>query len=76
HVPRDIAITGIDNAPYGQYSEPALTTVDTQSEKMGELATLKVFEALAGRHDGERVLLEPRLVVRESAANRTGPGPR
>ncbi|ELW9447125.1 LacI family DNA-binding transcriptional regulator [Burkholderia cenocepacia] len=75
-VPRDIAITGIDNAPYGQYSEPALTTVDTQSEKMGELATLKVFEALAGRHDGERVLLEPRLVVRESAANRTGPGPR
>lgn len=70
HLPRDLAVTGIDNAPYGEYSEPALTTVDTQSEKMGELATRKVVDALAGETDAACLMLEPRLIVRDSTSIR------
>lgn len=70
HLPQDVSVTGIDNAPYGEYAEPALTTVDTQSEKMGELATQKLIDALAGRTDVEHLILEPRLIVRSSTAPR------
>jgi LacI family transcriptional regulator len=38
-LPKDVSVTNIDNAPYGEYAEPTLTTVDTQGEKMGELGT-------------------------------------
>ena len=46
-------MTGVDNVPYGEYAAPALTTVDIQSEKMGELAMQKLIDALAG-HAGYR----------------------
>jgi LacI family transcriptional regulator len=65
-----VSVTGIDNAPYGEYAEPALTTVDTQSERMGELGTQKLIDALAGHGDTEHLILEPRLIVRGSTAAR------
>jgi LacI family transcriptional regulator len=69
-LPKDVSVTGIDNAPYGEYAEPALTTVDTQSERMGELGTQKLIDALAGHGDTEHLILEPRLIVRGSTAAR------
>jgi LacI family transcriptional regulator len=68
HVPRDVAVTGIDNVPYGEISAPTLTSVDTQSEAMGELAMKKLVAVLAGGEAVEHVTIEPCLVVRESAA--------
>jgi LacI family transcriptional regulator len=67
-LPNDVSVTGIDNAPYGEYAEPTLTTVDTQSERMGELATLKLIDALSGGTDAAHLILEPRLIVRHSTA--------
>ncbi|RDU94743.1 LacI family DNA-binding transcriptional regulator [Trinickia dinghuensis] len=67
-LPQDVSVAGIDNAFYGEYVEPRLTTIDTQSEKMGELAVQKLIDALAGRADVEHVMLEPRIVVRDSTA--------
>jgi DNA-binding LacI/PurR family transcriptional regulator len=71
-LPQDVSIAGFDNVPYGEYASPALTTVDLQSERMGELAMLKLIDALAGKSDSEYSLLEPRLVVRESTPRRAG----
>ncbi|NPT57190.1 LacI family DNA-binding transcriptional regulator [Paraburkholderia elongata] len=71
-LPQDVSVGGFDNVPYGEYAWPALTTVDLQSEKMGELAMLKLIDALAGKNDTEYSLLEPRLVVRESTMRRPG----
>ena len=68
HLPNDVSVTGIDNAPYGEYAEPSLTTVDTQSEKMGELGTQKLIDALSGQTDTADLILEPRLIVRDSTA--------
>jgi DNA-binding LacI/PurR family transcriptional regulator len=74
-LPQDVSVGGFDNVPYGEYAWPALTTVDLQSEKMGELAMLKLIDALAGKNDTEYSLLEPRLVVRESTMRRPGASP-
>ncbi|WP_322052923.1 LacI family DNA-binding transcriptional regulator [Paraburkholderia bannensis] len=70
-LPQDVSVAGIDNVPYGEYVEPRLTTIDTQSQKMGELAVQKLIDALAGRADVGHVILEPRLVVRDSTAIHT-----
>ncbi|WP_322102513.1 LacI family DNA-binding transcriptional regulator [Paraburkholderia sp. J41] len=67
-LPRDVSVAGIDNVPYGEYVEPRLTTIEGQSEKMGELAMQMLIDALAGRTDIEHVMLEPSLVVRDSTA--------
>jgi DNA-binding LacI/PurR family transcriptional regulator len=69
-LPQDVSVTGIDNVPYGEYSAPPLTTVDIQSEKMGELAMQKLLDALGGRPDRGYATFEPRLIVRESTARR------
>ncbi|SAL58085.1 LacI family DNA-binding transcriptional regulator [Caballeronia humi] len=68
NVPRDVSVTGIDNVPYGEISAPTLTSVDTQSEMMGEIAMQKLIDALAGKEAIEHVTIEPCLVVRESTA--------
>jgi LacI family transcriptional regulator len=67
-VPQDVSVTGVDNVPYSEYASPALTTVDVQSEKMGELAMQKLIDALAGHPDTGHSMFEPRLIVRDSTA--------
>jgi DNA-binding LacI/PurR family transcriptional regulator len=71
-LPQDVSVAGLENAPYGEYVSPALTTVDLQSEKMGELAMAKLIAQLNGAcaPDGKYVMLEPRLIVRESITPR------
>ncbi|MFM0071022.1 LacI family DNA-binding transcriptional regulator [Paraburkholderia sediminicola] len=69
-VPHELSVTGVDNVPYGEYAAPALTTVDIQSEKMGELAMQKLIDALAGHAEAGHSTFEPRLIVRESTAAR------
>ncbi|QGZ66638.1 LacI family DNA-binding transcriptional regulator [Paraburkholderia acidisoli] len=67
-LPRDVSVAGIDNVPYGEYVEPRLTTIEGQSERMGEVAMQKLIDTLSGRTDIDNVMLEPRLVVRDSTA--------
>jgi LacI family transcriptional regulator len=67
-LPQDVSVTGVDNVPFGEYASPALTTVDIQSEKMGELAMQKLIDALAGHADIGHTMFDPRLMVRESTA--------
>lgn len=70
NVPRDVAVTGIDNVPYSEISAPTLTSVDTRSETMGEIAMQKLIDALAGDNTVEHITNEPCLVVRESSAHK------
>jgi DNA-binding LacI/PurR family transcriptional regulator len=71
-LPHDVSVAGLENVPYGEYVSPALTTIDFQSEKMGELAMTKLIEQLNGacEPDGKCLMLEPRLIVRESITRR------
>ncbi|HEY1611717.1 MAG TPA: LacI family DNA-binding transcriptional regulator, partial [Paraburkholderia sp.] len=65
-LPGDIAVCGFDNISHGEYAWPGLTTVDIQSERLGEIAMLQLLDALAGKPASEAALVEPRLIVRES----------
>ncbi len=67
-IPADMSVVGIDNIPFGRFTSPALTTVDTQSERLGEEAMRLLFRQIAGENppDMDHILLEPRLVMRDS----------
>ncbi|MBB5470565.1 DNA-binding LacI/PurR family transcriptional regulator [Paraburkholderia sp. CI2] len=71
-LPRDVSIAGFDNVPYGEYASPALTSVDFQSEKMGELAMMNLIDELHGKGEESAgySMLDPHLVVRESTVRR------
>jgi LacI family transcriptional regulator len=72
-IPSDLSVVGIDNIPFGRFSSPPLTTVDTQGERLGEEAMQLLFRQIEGRNppDVGHTFLEPRLVMRDSTQART-----
>jgi len=73
-VPGDVAVAGFDNLPESRVTAPPLTTVDYGVESMARLA-VQALLARAGdpRLPANRILLEPRLVVRQSTDPRARP---
>jgi len=76
-IPADMSVVGIDNIPFGRFTSPALTTVDIQSERLGEDGMRLLFQQIAGDATAEpgHRLIEPRLVMRESTVARAPPPP-
>jgi len=70
-VPADLSVAGIDNIPYGRFINPPLTTVDIQSEHMGEESMRMLLRAIEATDPPTgHMKIEPRLVVRESTRAR------
>ncbi len=72
-IPEDIAIVGCGNVHYAEFLKIPLTSVDQASEQIGERAgelALSIIQTKAMARP-KTVLLDPRLVVREST--RKGP---
>ncbi|WP_395408144.1 LacI family DNA-binding transcriptional regulator [Pseudoduganella sp. UC29_106] len=69
-VPQDISVAGFDNIPFGRYTMPPLTTVDQQSERMGEVGMHKLLTAIAGDANCDVTTLAPQLIVRSSVQGR------
>ena len=66
-VPADLSVVGIDNITYSRFTNPALTTVDVQSELLGEEGMRMLLRAIEGNDPPtSHVKLEPRLVMRDS----------
>jgi LacI family transcriptional regulator len=74
-IPEDLSVVGIDNIPYGRFTAPPLTTVDTRSEHLGEEGMRMLFRQIEGLEPAAtgHVRIEPRLVIRESTRTRTAP---
>ena len=69
-IPEDIAIVGYDNIELSEYLTPKLTTVHQPREEIGLLTCERLVQKI-NKEDGafekkRRILLQPRLVVRES----------
>jgi LacI family transcriptional regulator len=68
-IPNDIAIVGCGNVTYAEFLRVPLTSVDQQSEGIGERAAEMALSLLDKKKPSgkpKQVLLEPKLVARES----------
>lgn len=67
-IPDDIAVVGCGNITYSDFLRVPLTTIDQQSESIGENAAALALSLLDKRRIAlpRRVLLDPKLVVRAS----------
>jgi len=66
---RDCSVIGLDDVAEAALWQPSLTTVAIDRERIGQVAGRLLFDRIAepGR-SAERVVLEPRLVIRDSCA--------
>lgn len=72
-IPDQLSVVGFDDIPFSRYVTPSLTTVDMQSEIMGEIAMERLIALIDGSLVASEERLKPRLVVRESTARRNYP---
>ncbi|NEU31368.1 LacI family transcriptional regulator [bacterium LRH843] len=66
-IPEDIAIIGMDNNRFGEFI--GLTTVDLQTEAMGEMAAEKLLQKIENNEvngTSNLLLLEPTIVTRKT----------
>ncbi len=70
HIPNDVAVVGCGNVHYAESLKIPLTSVDQASEEIGEKAAELVLSLIETKGAGKprSLLLEPRLVVRESSS--------
>ncbi|HMP72661.1 MAG TPA: LacI family DNA-binding transcriptional regulator [Kiritimatiellia bacterium] len=76
-IPRDLSITGFDNADLADWVSPALTTVKVPGERIAQLAVRQVVRMIDGPVDTRlQSLLPAELVIRDStmAPPETGGG--
>ena len=68
-VPEDIALVGFSNEPFTAMVKPRLTSVDQRGKLMGEAAVQLVLQLLkrTDSFTGQKVILKPKLVVRDSS---------
>lgn len=66
-VPDRIAIGGFGDYEIGGICVPALTTIDAEARQIGERTGRLILDLLDGRTDVPHVIIEPRLIVRESS---------
>jgi LacI family transcriptional regulator len=66
--PRDISITGYNDAPFMDMVQPALTTVHIQQREMGAEAARLLLARMQGQDVAADVWLRPKLILRGSTA--------
>src|ERR1043166_8743727 len=69
--PRDVSVVGYSDLTIGKYAWPSLTTVRQSREEFGRAAVGLLMDQIqrGSLKKGSRLVLSPRLVVRQS----TGP---
>ncbi|RNE62249.1 LacI family DNA-binding transcriptional regulator [Cryobacterium tepidiphilum] len=74
-VPEDIALVGMDDTDIAELSIPSITSVDLRSAKRARTAARLLLRRLEDPSASvSRVVIEPRLTVRESTAGTPAPG--
>ena len=72
-VPGDISVTGFDDIDLSRYVRPALTTVRSPKNALGEHAWKLLMEGSAS-HPDEPVMFEATFVARDSTGQASPPG--
>ncbi len=69
-IPEDIAVVGYDNIQVSAFSNPALTTVQQNTQLAGKLLVNNLLK-LIRNEEVDDVLMQPELVVRQSCGGNT-----
>ena len=72
-VPQDLAVVGFSNEAFSALTTPTLSSVDQRCEQMGRTAVQllqKMLKGGANRPEPRPIVLQPRLLVRESSQRR------
>ncbi|MHB9022751.1 MAG: LacI family DNA-binding transcriptional regulator [Armatimonadota bacterium] len=72
-VPRDVSVLGCGNLQTAEYAEPPLTSIEQCPEELGRRAFSLLLQRMQERTAPEKfkpetVLIEPRLIIRQSCA--------
>jgi DNA-binding LacI/PurR family transcriptional regulator len=70
-VPEDVSVAGFDNVQMAACYNPSLTTIETNYEEVGRLAIqtlISQIEQEAPLFEATQIVVDPKLVVRESTA--------
>ena len=67
--PQQIAIVGFANEPFTSYVEPALSTVDQHSHRMGQHAARLFLQEIEQpqKPAPRKTILQPELIIRASS---------
>ncbi|MFC7322510.1 LacI family DNA-binding transcriptional regulator [Halobacillus campisalis] len=66
-VPEDIQLIGCDDIEACRYSDPPLTTVKQDKQKLGKLAATMLNDLILDHNDIRPVKVDPELVIRSSS---------
>jgi LacI family transcriptional regulator len=67
-IPQDIAVIGADDIPLAGLTNPSLTTLHVDLNRLGEQAMLALIELInSPTEPARKIILEPELVIRQSA---------
>jgi LacI family transcriptional regulator len=69
-VPDQVALVGFSNEPFTSFTEPALTTVDQHSMRIGNAAAEIFLEEIASEYKQfipQKIVLKPELIIRSSS---------
>lgn len=70
-IPDDVSLLSFDDFDFASFLRCPLTTVQQPKEAMGEMAVKLLVERLDnGEKERRRIVLQPKLIVRESVAQR------
>lgn len=71
NIPKDIALIGFDNIPTAAEMSPSLTTINQDTEKMGELAVNMLIDLVTHKDKKiENIILPTELIIRESCGTK------
>lgn len=65
-VPEDIAVMGCDDIDACRYTEPPLSTIKQDRQKIGRMAAMILFDLMNKQMEANCIKVEPELVIRRS----------
>ncbi|MDG5788329.1 LacI family DNA-binding transcriptional regulator [Evansella sp. AB-P1] len=68
-VPHDIRVVGCDDIDACRYSEPKLTTIKQDKEKLGKLSGHMLHDLIDRKIESKEIQVDPELIIRESCGS-------
>jgi DNA-binding LacI/PurR family transcriptional regulator len=66
HVPEDVSVIGFDDLGFASFLNPPLTTVRAPTERVGQIATQRLFDILDNQASEDALVLPTEIIYRRS----------